>query len=417
MNTRTQYHPLIILKHQLGVLDDHHYQIIPASTLRNWKGKKLNHIYGFNVNDSNFQDRLVRGVFYSKEIQVAAKALFFIMDAFANVAKLHDQIYNNHDFRNAVIKVVERFGSTISRKKLYQWIGINPQQFYSWRRITCKASIIDLCRVRHSNQLTIHEVKVVKHYLKTYLHHLHYKSDVFSKMVREGAAHMSIRTFYNYARLLKFNNRPSFSAKRKPGLRATMPRQILHMDVTVLKLLDNTKAYIYLIQDNYSRHILNWKVSKSCNSQTAFENLYEACEKYNLLGDGRIDLIVDGGSENKGRLLEFIKQQTTIELKVALKDIPYSNNMIEAENGRIKHRFLYRREYANMEALESELPQIMYKNGNEIPRHYLDFRTPAEAFDAIDIYSKLIEPNIRKAVQKRSVHNKKYHCERYCLKQ
>jgi len=117
---------------------------------------------------------------------------------------------------------------------------------------------------------------------------------------------MSIRTFYDYSRKLGFINKPKVKRPKKIGITADRPKQILHMDVTVYKFADNTKAYIYLIQDNYSRFILNWKVSRSCNSATALANLREACEKYNLLDEHSMDIIVDGGSENKGLLSQFV---------------------------------------------------------------------------------------------------------------
>src|SRR5664279_2360640 len=49
-------------------------------------------------------------------------------------------------------------------------------------------------------------------------------------------------------------------AKPTVGVRATRPNEIWHIDVSILKLLDGTKAYIHAIIDNFSRKILAWAV-------------------------------------------------------------------------------------------------------------------------------------------------------------
>lgn len=414
MKKRTQYHPIIILKHQLGELEDHHYKFIPPSTLRNWKGKNLLNIYGFNTQEDQFENRLVKRVLGSNTIKAAGKALFFINDAFAKALQHHKFIYNNPEFRNRIITIIDKFGEAIPRKKLFQWAGIKHQQFYSWRRRSCKASVLDICRLRHVNQLSVKEVATIKSYLINYLPTLQTKAAVYSKMVREGAAYMSLRTFYNYSQLLGYTNRRIPKAKRKVGLRASRPKQILHMDVTVYKFQDNTKAYIYLIQDNFSRHILNWKISRVCNSTIALENLKEACQKYKLLEEENIDLIVDGGMENQGEVLKFLNNQSVIKLKTALKDIPHSNSMIESANLQLKYYYLFPRGIIDYDTLLIEMPKIIYAREYERYRHYLGFRTPFETFKGVDIGMPEIDSNFKTAAVNRKIYNRRFACERYC---
>jgi len=45
------------------------------------------------------------------------------------------------------------------------------------------------------------------------------------------------------------------------GVRATAPNEVWHIDTTILKLLDGTKAYLRAVIDNYSRKILAWAVT------------------------------------------------------------------------------------------------------------------------------------------------------------
>lgn len=103
---------------------------------------------------------------------------------------------------------------------------------------------------------------------------------MYHQIKRDGAAYFSISTYYNYVSILKLN-RMKVKHRRKNhtiGIRATIPLQILHADVTMIRLLDNTKAYIYLIQDNFSRMILSYRIALKCNAEFMMENLREVHE-------------------------------------------------------------------------------------------------------------------------------------------
>ena len=68
------------------------------------------------------------------------------------------------------------------------------------------------------------------------------------------------------------------------------------MDVTVLKLIDGTKAYLHAIIDNYSRKTLAWTVAERLNP-TANCQLLLAAAKHMVFA-GRPLLFADSGIEN-----------------------------------------------------------------------------------------------------------------------
>jgi len=49
-------------------------------------------------------------------------------------------------------------------------------------------------------------------------------------------------------------------AKPKVGLRTTRANEMWHVDTTVIRLLDGTRAYLHAVIDNFSRRILAWRV-------------------------------------------------------------------------------------------------------------------------------------------------------------
>ncbi|EMK09755.1 integrase core domain protein [Leptospira sp. serovar Kenya str. Sh9] len=149
-------------------------------------------------------------------------------------------------------------------------------------------------------------------------------------MLNDSQAFMNLSTFYKYARAL----RPDFKRFRKPkqriGIRASSPLTLLHMDTTILRVQDGSKAYIHFIMDNFSRTILGWKASLEWNAKNTVSNLKEVCEKFNLFHKP-IRLLCDDGSENQGAVNGFLDQPNLfIKKLIAQVDISYSNSMIEA---------------------------------------------------------------------------------------
>ena len=61
-----------------------------------------------------------------------------------------------------------------------------------------------------------------------------------------------------------------YPAKSKVGVRAKAPCELLHLDVTIICLLDGTRAYLPAVIDNYSLRILSEAVvqPKNCPEHT-----------------------------------------------------------------------------------------------------------------------------------------------------
>jgi transposase InsO family protein len=50
-------------------------------------------------------------------------------------------------------------------------------------------------------------------------------------------------------------------AKPQVGLRTTGADEMWHIETTVIRLLDGTRAYLHAVIDNFSRRILAWRVA------------------------------------------------------------------------------------------------------------------------------------------------------------
>ncbi len=161
-----------------------------------------------------------------------------------------------------------------------------------------------MCQKRHPNQLLPNEVKVIKQYLFDERFINWSTLYVYYQALRDGMLFMDIGTWYKYANRLGIRRKFFKPSKNnKVGIRATGPMQMLHMDVTIFRPLDQTKAYIYFIVDNFSRAILGWQCSLEYSSSIALDLLKTVINDYNIRSSAQ--LITDGGPENMGEVSGF----------------------------------------------------------------------------------------------------------------
>jgi transposase InsO family protein len=103
---------------------------------------------------------------------------------------------------------------------------------------------------------------------------------------------------------LKRNRIRIYPRKPKIGIRASAPGQIWHLDQTILRLGDGSKAFVQCIIDNYSRYVLAWKVSKDYGEVRTKELLEAALAKAKSLGlNVKPNVLVDSGVENVNKVV------------------------------------------------------------------------------------------------------------------
>jgi putative transposase len=262
--------------------------------------------------------------------------------------------------------------------------------------------------------LLLKEVAVIKQYC-TDTRFLHWPlSSVYEMIKREAAAYFNISTFYKYVNLL--NLKRSGPAHRRKhhntGIRASASLQIIHSDVTIFRTADNNKNYIHLIQDNFSRAILQPAVQQNCTAQTTFENLKIVYKKYlQPAGIENCQLISDDGSENYGPVKGFIESSKypSVQHLIAQRDIEFSNSMIEAANKQLKYRFLYHHHIADYDSLVKYVEQSVNDYNNR-PHHVLHGLTPLEVLQGQIPNPHVYATKILQAKANRLTENKKIKC-------
>ena len=100
-----------------------------------------------------------------------------------------------------------------------------------------------------------------------------------------------------------------------------------HIDTSVVRLLDGTKAYLHAVIDNYSRRILSWKVSPAFNPVATAEILLDASKG---MVDCKPMLLADGGVENFNGAVHELVESGLLNRVLAQTEITFSNSLIES---------------------------------------------------------------------------------------
>ncbi|WP_157899460.1 DDE-type integrase/transposase/recombinase [Luteitalea pratensis] len=80
---------------------------------------------------------------------------------------------------------------------------------------------------------------------------------------RLGTVCASPSTWYRLVRTHAWRRPRLRVHPQKPhvGLRTTRPNEMWHIDTSVIRRLDGTRAYVHAVIDNFSRRILGWHVA------------------------------------------------------------------------------------------------------------------------------------------------------------
>jgi hypothetical protein len=282
---KTSYHPAITVAFYLNCLPPELFQHIPLSTRFDWKHRDKTACF---VYEWFFQNQLLfqtlRQVSSNKKLLQINKALIRII-AIKRFITTHSVCIKNKllSVTQTILCNINKVSTIFGLTKTLHFLHIPYSTYLKLKKtVSCNLSPLNLCVVKHPAQLLKKEIAVIKHYCED-TRFLHWPmSSVYEMIKREGAAYFSINTFYKYVNLLNLK-RSRLAHRRKhhyTGIRASAPLQIIHADVTIFRTADNNKNYIHLIQDNYSRAILQLAMQRNCTAQTTFENLKVVYEKY-----------------------------------------------------------------------------------------------------------------------------------------
>jgi putative transposase len=181
------------------------------------------------------------------------------------------------------VNKINQYLKHCSLKELLALIKLGNSRFQRWRSEVHRCEITKKfeCGIRRSNQLTGDEVVKIRtlaidkkyfHFSLTSLWKFAYRNNL---VVCSRDVWFKYINLYDLKRLIPKGPKNIF----KLGVRANKANEIWHLDLSVIVLANGKKVYFQAIIDNYSRYIVNWKLSENKSAKYTRELILKSKSK------------------------------------------------------------------------------------------------------------------------------------------
>jgi len=280
----------------------------------------------------------------------------------------------------SLLRAIERSCSVFPLRVALRVLRLSPSRYHSWRREEeCDLDDMPACPRSSPQQLTRAEVETIRGMVTSEAYR-HIPTGTLALLAqRLGKVVASATTWYKLVRLYKWR-RPRLRvhpSKPKDGIRSSAPNEIWHVDTTLIRLLDGTRAYLHAVIDNFSRRILAWKVSSTFDPRITAELLLDAAGG---LIDEKPTLLVDGGVENFNSAVDELINSGLLQRLLAQTDISFSNSLIESWWRALKHQWLYLNTLDTVSRLEKLVTFYVDEHNTRLPHSAFRGQTPDEMY-------------------------------------
>ena len=280
----------------------------------------------------------------------------------------------------SLLRAIDRSCFVLPLRTVLRVLRLSSSRYHSWKREDeCGLDDMPSCPRSSPHQLTRAEVETIKG-MVTSDEYRHVPTGTLALLAqRLGKVLASATTWYKLVRLHKWR-RPRLRvhpSKPKDGIRSSAPNEIWHVDTTLIRLLDGTRAYLHAIIDNFSRRILAWKVSSTFDPSITAELLLGAASG---LVDEKPTLLVDGGVENFNSAVDELVDSGLLQRLLAQTDISFSNSLIESWWRALKHQWLYLNTLDTVSRLEKLVTFYVEEHNTRLPHSAFRGQTPDEMY-------------------------------------
>ncbi len=414
MKTKERVYRTYTLSEKINHIKDLEKSNAPRSTIHHWcNGNKE------MLLEQAEREGLLEKAEYSKQLLLHSynsimHTLEFFMST-VNKSKSLKKYYKNN--RVELVVMIDKLKKLVALDELLSCFNMNRKTYTSLKnRMACSLSPSKNCLNSVTNQIhndLILEMKTLYFDKEKYVDFS--LSDLFAVVLHERRVFISQTKFREIAIALGEDTKRKriFKALKSAGLKSFIPNEYIQADKTCYKLSNGMKAWIYLVCDHYSRRILAAHVSFSNKSIESLSTFKMA------INDNGLDAIdfkymTDAGSENKGKVREFIATQKNIKHLIAQTEaMTFSNSMIESIIKYFKREILKRKSFKSIEELMVAVIEgvEVYNNRRRV---FLNGATPNEIYTGNEPDMDEYTIQYKDSMQKRMQTNKEYNCMKPC---
>jgi len=374
-------HRLRELVHETGDVDHAIRNGVPRSTARGWLKSVPSDVVTADVFEASAYD-LEREVIVLRQRveQLSALLRLLVVLVKACRASLRERRVPDGGRKITLLRAIERSRSAIPVRTALRVLGLSESRYHSWEREEeCELDDVDSCPRSTPGRLTRDELATIEE-MVTSDEYRHVPTGTLALLAqRLGKVFASASTWYRLVRLHKWRRlrRRVHPQKPKVGIRATRPNEIWHVDTTLIRLLDGTRAYLYAVIDNFSRRVLAWKVSATFDAAATAELLLDASR-------GLVEVVptvlADGGVENFNSRVDELVDSGVLKRLLAMTDISFSNSLIESWWRSLKHQWLFLNTLDSVAAVERLTEFFVNEHNTRLPHSAFRGQTPDEMY-------------------------------------
>ena len=369
--TRTQNRYDHRLRQLVRTTQDVSYAVqcgVPRSTARGWLSAPSVEVVtldSLNMDATELQREVLR-------LQNRIQKLIALLRVLLVVLKISRFSLNQARFpdgndKRSLLRVIDHARSALPLRSVLRVVRLSSSRYHHWKRENeCALDDGPSCPRVCPQQLTADEVEAI-HELATSDEYRHVPTGTLALLAqRLGKVFASPSTWYRLIRDHQWR-RPRqrvHPAKPKIGIRASRPNEIWHIDTTLIRLLDGSRAYLHAVIDNFSRRILAWKVTPSFDAGATAEILITASKG---VDHGVPTVLTDGGNENFNGPVDELVNSGLLHRVLAGTEITYSNSMIESWWRVLKHQWLYLNTLDTVNAVQNLVAFYVQEHNSRLP--------------------------------------------------
>ena len=261
-------HRLRELVHRTGDLTIATDLGVPPSTARGWLGTAPTVVVSLEVADLTELELRQEVLTLRRRAQklAALLRLALLLLRVSGFTLSGERLLDGRD-KLRILRAIDQARACIPLRALLRLLRLSPSRFHAWRRRRTACALDDQssCPRTSPHRLTPSELRVIED-MVTSPEYRHVPTGTLAVLAqRLGTVWASASTWYRLVRRFAWR-RPRLRVhpvKPKIGLRTTRPNEMWHIDTTVIRLLDGTRAYLHAVIDNFSRRILAWRVAET----------------------------------------------------------------------------------------------------------------------------------------------------------
>ena len=357
---------------------------VPRSTARGWLGTTPTVVIGLDVVDLT-EPELRREILKLRRRVQKLTALLHLVLALLRTSEfsLSGERLPEGRAKLRILRAVERAREYLPLRAVLRFLRVSPNRFHAWcrRQRACVLDDHSSCPRISPSRLTLSEVGAIKD-LVTSPEYRHVPTGTLAVLAqRLGKVWASPSTWY---RLVRQNGwrRPRLRvhpAKPRIGLRTTRADEMWHIDTTVIRLLDGTRAYLHAVIDNFSRRILAWRVADTFAPVNSVTVLLDASRA--AASSGTVPVVLaDAGIENVNAQVDALIHTGILRRLLAFTELKFSNSMIEAWWRSLKHQWLFLHPLDSVTTVRRLVAFYVDQHNRVLPHSAFHGQTPNEMY-------------------------------------